>query len=108
MTKHSAEGGFLDLDLVEEAVRQAHGVLDCCVFQNPKRTDEDLFAFVVIDQRRNKQQVIESIRLDQTVVGKIGRIRIIREVAGLPSTRNASERRRICASFILEVDARNK
>ena len=94
----------LFFDGIETKVRQVFGVLDCCVFQNPKQAIRDLFVFVVIDPRRNKQQVIECIRSDSPGwTFEADGVRVIREVGGLPTAMDTKERRKICASLILEL-----
>lgn len=92
------------LNDLEGNVRDSYGVLDCCVFQNPKQIDPDLFVFVVIDPRRNKQQVIESIRIDSALwTNKANGFRVIRAVGGLPGELGTKARRDTCAAFILEL-----
>lgn len=94
----------LIFDDLEDKVGQSYGVLDCCVFQNPKQEEQDLFIFIVIDPRRNRQQVIESIRLDSAAwTERPEGVRVIREVGGLPEARGTKARRDQCAALILEL-----
>lgn len=97
------------LDSLETKIRASFGVLDCCVFQNPKQLDLDLFVFLVIDPRRNRQQVIESIRLDSAKwLRTESGFRVIREVGGFPPSQGNQTRRDQCAQLILEINRKRQ
>ena len=98
-------GSKVNAFIVDQLMRSVPGVRDAICFRNPKPGAEDeLFAFIVLDQSVNGLQAVASAR--HAVDARIGGYavpRVIRPVAAVPRRADGAPDRAACAEMVLRI-----
>lgn len=98
-------GNKVSAFVVDQLLRTAPGVLDAICFRNPKPdAPDELFAFVVFDERANRLQAVASARHAVSErVGEYAVPRVIQPLAGIPRRSDGAPDRAACAEMVLRV-----
>lgn len=91
--------------VVDQLMRAAPGVRDAICFRNPKPgADDELFAFVVLDESANRLQAVASAR--HAISDRLGEYavpRVIQPVAAIPRRTDGAPDRAACAEIVLRI-----
>lgn len=91
--------------VVDQLMRSVAGVRDAICFRNPKPGAEDeLFAFVVLDENVNKLQAAASAR--HAISDRLGEYavpRVIQPVGAVPRRADGAPDRAACAALVLRI-----
>lgn len=98
-------GNKVNAFAVDQLIRSVNGVRDAICFRNPKPGAEDeLFAFVVLDEAANRLQAVASAR--HVVGDRLGDYavpRVIQPVRAVPRRADGAPDRAACAEMVLKI-----